>query len=84
MGARIDGDQQERRKESESHNSRFASILRGRDDLISIHRLGGKSPWPDAVQGRVRPDGYLGYVARGARLEGLRASVERWLPAQHD
>ncbi|MEV4452839.1 FAD-dependent monooxygenase, partial [Streptomyces mirabilis] len=65
-------------------DKRFAPLLRGRDDLISIHRLGGESPWPDAVQALVRPDGYLGYVAHGAQLEGLRAYVERWLPAQHD
>ncbi|MCX5257062.1 FAD-dependent monooxygenase [Streptomyces canus] len=62
---------------------RLASVLRGREDLVTVHRLGGESPWPDAVQGLVRPDGYLGYVARGARLEGLRAYLERWLPAQH-
>ncbi|MGI3226136.1 hypothetical protein ACRJ4B_21955 [Streptomyces sp. GTA36] len=42
-----------------------------------------ESPWPDAVQGLVRPDGYLGYVSRGADLEGLRAYLDRWLPAQH-
>ncbi|MFE9115588.1 FAD-dependent monooxygenase [Streptomyces collinus] len=41
-------------------DERFASVLRGRDDLISVHRLGGESPWPDAAQGLVRPDGYLG------------------------
>ena len=64
-------------------DERFASVLRGRDDLISVHRLGRESPWPDVVQGLVRPDGYLGYVARGADLEGLRAYLERWLPAQH-
>ncbi|WP_328361702.1 FAD-dependent monooxygenase [Streptomyces sp. NBC_00445] len=64
-------------------DERFALVLRGRDDLVSVHRLGGESPWPDAVQGLVRPDGYLGYVARGADLEGLRAYLDRWLPAQH-
>jgi 2-polyprenyl-6-methoxyphenol hydroxylase-like FAD-dependent oxidoreductase len=64
-------------------DERFVSVLRGRDDLISMHRLGEESPWPDPVQGLVRPDGYLGYVTRGAQLEGLRAYVERWLPAQH-
>ncbi|GAA2628275.1 FAD-dependent monooxygenase [Streptomyces vastus] len=64
-------------------DERLASLLPGRHDLISVHRLGGESPWPDPVQGLVRPDGYLGYVARGAHLEGLRAYLERWLPAQH-
>ncbi|MFD9324397.1 FAD-dependent monooxygenase [Streptomyces sp. NPDC060065] len=64
-------------------DERLASVLRGRDDLISVHRLGGESPWPDVAQGLVRPDGYLGYVARGAHLEGLRAYLERWLPVQH-
>ncbi|MGW2050671.1 FAD-dependent monooxygenase [Streptomyces sp. NPDC001858] len=65
-------------------DERFAAVLRGRDDLIGVHRLGGESPWPDVALGLVRPDGYLGYVARGAQLEGLRAYVERWLPAPHD
>nr|WP_263974262.1 FAD-dependent monooxygenase [Streptomyces albicerus] len=64
-------------------DERLASLLPGRHGLISVHRLGGESPWPDAVQGLVRPDGYLGYVARGANLDGLRAYIERWLPAQH-
>jgi hypothetical protein len=65
-------------------DERLAPFLRGREDLISVHRLGKESPWPDVVQGFVRPDGYLGYVARGAQLEGVRAYVERWLPAQHE
>jgi 2-polyprenyl-6-methoxyphenol hydroxylase-like FAD-dependent oxidoreductase len=64
-------------------NERLASALRGRDGLISVHRLGGESPWPNAVHGLLRPDGYLGYVAAGTHLEGLRAYLERWLPAQH-
>ncbi|MEV4445578.1 MULTISPECIES: FAD-dependent monooxygenase [Streptomyces] len=63
-------------------DERFASVLRGRDDLISVHRLCGESPWPDVAQGLVRPDGYLGYVARGAHLEGLHAYLESWLPVQ--
>jgi 2-polyprenyl-6-methoxyphenol hydroxylase-like FAD-dependent oxidoreductase len=64
-------------------DERLAPFLRGQDDLINVHRLGRESPWPDVVQGLVRPDGYLGYVARGAQLEGLHAYVEHWLPAQH-
>ncbi|MEU9207712.1 FAD-dependent monooxygenase [Streptomyces sp. NPDC048415] len=64
-------------------DERFTSVLSGRADLIGVHRLGSDSPWPDAVQGLVRPDGYLGYVARGAQLEGLLAYLDRWLPTKH-
>lgn len=56
-------------------------MLAGRADLITVHRLGDRSPWPDVAQGLVRPDGHVGYVTRGAELGGLRAYVERWLPA---
>ncbi|WP_079077969.1 hypothetical protein [Streptomyces sp. CdTB01] len=52
-------------------------------DLIGVHRVGRESPWPAVAHGLVRPDGYLGYVARGADLEGLRAYLDRWLPAQY-
>ncbi|MEK8170496.1 FAD-dependent monooxygenase [Streptomyces sp. M19] len=54
----------------------------GRDGLVTVHRLGTRSPWPGTgpVHALVRPDGYLGYVARGTGLDGLRAYVERWLP----
>ncbi|MFE9920020.1 FAD-dependent monooxygenase [Streptomyces sp. NPDC005774] len=58
----------------------LASVVRGRDDLISVHRIGRESPWPAVAHGLVRPDGYFGYVARGAHLEGLRAYLDRWLP----
>lgn len=64
-------------------DERLLPVLSGRDDLVSVHRLGGENPWPAVVQGFVRPDGYLGYVAREARLEGLGAYLDRWLPAQH-
>jgi hypothetical protein len=61
-------------------DERLAPVLRGRDGLVSVHRLDEESPWPDVTQGLVRPDGYLGHVARGAHLEGLRAYLDRWLP----
>ncbi|MEU8844882.1 FAD-dependent monooxygenase [Streptomyces sp. NPDC048564] len=43
-------------------------------------RLADRSPWPGVAQALVRPDGHLGYVARGADLDGLRAYAARWLP----
>ncbi|MFC4506215.1 MULTISPECIES: FAD-dependent monooxygenase [Streptomyces] len=62
-------------------DQRIAPVICGREDLISVHRLGAESPWPDVAQGLVRPDGYLGYVARGLQLEGLHAYLNRWLPS---
>ncbi|MXM67661.1 monooxygenase [Streptomyces sp. HUCO-GS316] len=59
---------------------RVAALLDGRDGLVGVHRLGGDSPWPDVAHGLVRPDGYLGYVARGTDLTGLRTYLDRWLP----
>ncbi|MGW0333199.1 FAD-dependent monooxygenase [Streptomyces sp. NPDC003011] len=64
-------------------DERLASVVGGRDDLIGVHRLGRRSPWQTEAQALVRPDGYLGYVARGADLAGLRAYLDRWLPARH-
>ncbi|MFF7887689.1 FAD-dependent monooxygenase [Streptomyces sp. NPDC020794] len=61
-------------------DERLAPILRGREELVGVHRIGEDSPWPDVAQGLVRPDGYIGYVARGAHLEGLRVHLDRWLP----
>ncbi|MEJ8671755.1 FAD-dependent monooxygenase [Streptomyces sp. MS1.AVA.1] len=49
-------------------------------DLITVHRLADRSPWPGVAQALVRPDGHVGYVARGAGLEGLHAYAARWLP----
>ncbi|MGW1783812.1 FAD-dependent monooxygenase [Streptomyces sp. NPDC002143] len=63
-------------------DEQLISILRGREDLVSVHRLGGESPWPTVAHGLVRPDGYLGYAARGTHVEGLRGYLDRWLPAQ--
>jgi 2-polyprenyl-6-methoxyphenol hydroxylase-like FAD-dependent oxidoreductase len=60
----------------------LASVLKGRDDLVDVHRLGDESPWRVVTHGLVRPDGYVGYVARGTHLEGLRAYLDRWLPVQ--
>ncbi|MCF1599285.1 FAD-dependent monooxygenase [Streptomyces muensis] len=60
-------------------DERLAPLLAGRADLLTVHRLGDQGPWPDVAQGLVRPDGHLGYVARGADLAGLRAYVAHWL-----
>ncbi|MEU6256717.1 FAD-dependent monooxygenase [Streptomyces sp. NPDC047043] len=61
----------------------LVSLLKGRDDLVEVHRLGDESPWTGVTHGLVRPDGYLGYVARGTHLAGLRTYLDGWLPAQH-
>lgn len=61
-------------------DERLAPITRGRESLLTVHRLGDESPWPQVAHGLLRPDGHLGYVARGARLEGLRAYLDRWYP----
>ncbi|MFC4464913.1 FAD-dependent monooxygenase [Streptomyces xiangluensis] len=61
-------------------DERLAPVLAGQADLVAVHRLDGQSPWPGVVHGLVRPDGYLGYVAQGADLDGLRAYLDRWLP----
>ncbi|MBB6417534.1 FAD-dependent monooxygenase [Streptomyces sp. AK010] len=53
----------------------------GRHDLVSVHRLGTRSPWPGITHALVRPDGYVGYLARGTDLTGLRAYLDHWLPA---
>ncbi|MFG2550158.1 FAD-dependent monooxygenase [Streptomyces sp. NPDC048581] len=63
-------------------DERLAPILAGREDLITVHRLGDGSPWPGVAQALVRPDGHLGYVASGTEPAGLRAYVERWLPIE--
>ncbi|MET9828022.1 FAD-dependent monooxygenase [Streptomyces sp. NPDC006385] len=57
-------------------------VLAGRADLITVHRLDDRGPWPGVAHGLVRPDGHLGYVARGAGLDGLRGYVDRWLPIE--
>ncbi|MGW2384996.1 FAD-dependent monooxygenase [Streptomyces sp. NPDC001658] len=59
---------------------RLAPLLRDRETLLTVHRLAAEGPWPEVAQGLVRPDGYLGHVARGAHLDGLRAYADRWLP----
>ncbi|GAA3809423.1 hypothetical protein GCM10022403_049280 [Streptomyces coacervatus] len=64
-------------------DEQLVSLLKGRDDLVDVHRLGDESPWTAVTHGLVRPDGYLGYVARGTRLEGLHTYLDRWLPVQH-
>lgn len=59
---------------------RLARLLTGRTDLITVHRLDDRGPWPGVAHGLLRPDGHLGYVAGGARLEGLEGYADRWLP----
>ncbi|MEV0637497.1 FAD-dependent monooxygenase [Streptomyces sp. NPDC050619] len=61
-------------------DERIAPLLRGRDHLVGVHRVEDRGPWPGVVHGLVRPDGYLGFVARGAYLAGLGAYLDRWLP----
>jgi 2-polyprenyl-6-methoxyphenol hydroxylase-like FAD-dependent oxidoreductase len=61
-------------------DEQLAPVLEGRTGLVAVHRLGGQKPWPGTVHGLVRPDGYLGYVARGTDLDGLRTYLDRWLP----
>ncbi|MEW2611292.1 FAD-dependent monooxygenase [Streptomyces sp. NPDC047880] len=53
----------------------------GRRDLLDVQHLGPRSPWPGVTHALVRPDGYVGYVSRGTDLAGLRAYLDRWLPA---
>ncbi|GAA2253767.1 FAD-dependent monooxygenase [Streptomyces indiaensis] len=52
-----------------------------RRDLLSVRHIGPRSPWPGITHALVRPDGYVGYLGRGADLAGLRAYLDRWLPA---
>ncbi|WP_039934453.1 FAD-dependent monooxygenase [Streptomyces viridochromogenes] len=47
--------------------------------LVSVHHLGADSPWPGIAHALVRPDGYVGYVARGTDLTDLWAYLDRWL-----
>lgn len=54
--------------------------LGGRRVEVTVHRLGAQSPWPGVAHALVRPDGYVGYLARGTDLTGLRAYLDRWLP----
>ncbi|MEU2982367.1 FAD-dependent monooxygenase [Streptomyces hirsutus] len=61
-------------------DERLSPALEGRIGLLSVHRLGGQSPWPGVAQGLVRPDGYLGYVARDVDMDGLRTYLDHWLP----
>ncbi|MFJ7334221.1 FAD-dependent monooxygenase [Streptomyces sp. NPDC101110] len=53
----------------------------GRRDLLDVQHLGPRSPWSGNTHALVRPDGYVGYVGRGTDLAGLRAYLDRWLPA---
>ncbi|MEU1320443.1 FAD-dependent monooxygenase [Streptomyces tibetensis] len=52
----------------------------GRRDLLTVHHLGPRSPWPGLTHALVRPDGYVGHLAGGTDLTGLRAYLDRWLP----
>ncbi|MGW3108952.1 FAD-dependent monooxygenase [Streptomyces sp. NPDC001100] len=60
-------------------DGRLAAVLTGRADVLTVHRLGEQSPWPGVAHGLVRPDGHLGYVARGAGVDGLSGYLDRWL-----
>ncbi|WP_424879392.1 FAD-dependent monooxygenase [Streptomyces sp. SLBN-8D4] len=60
-------------------DGRLAPVLAGRADVLTVHRLGEQSPWPGVAHGLVRPDGYLGYVARGAGADALSIYLDRWL-----
>jgi 2-polyprenyl-6-methoxyphenol hydroxylase-like FAD-dependent oxidoreductase len=62
-------------------DERLAPLLAGREELIAVHRLGDRGPWRGTAHALVRPDGHLGYVARGTRTGGLCAYAARWLPA---
>ncbi|MFE9022618.1 FAD-dependent monooxygenase [Streptomyces sp. NPDC007808] len=59
----------------------LAPVLSGRAELVTVHRLDARGPWPGVAHGLLRPDGHLGYVARGTDLAGLRAYAARWLPS---
>jgi hypothetical protein len=63
-------------------NARLASLLNGRTDLLTAHRLGKQGPWPEITHGLLRSDGHLGQVARCADPAGLRAYLARWLPSE--
>ncbi|MEV0738477.1 FAD-dependent monooxygenase [Streptomyces sp. NPDC050549] len=60
-------------------DGRLAPVLAGRAEVLTVHRLGEQSPWPGVTHGLVRPDGYLGYVSRGADVNGLSGYLDRWL-----
>lgn len=59
---------------------RLAPLLAGREGLVTVVRLGERGPWRGAAHALVRPDGHLGYVARGTDVGGLSAYAARWLP----
>ncbi|WP_142214601.1 FAD-dependent monooxygenase [Streptomyces sp. SLBN-118] len=58
-----------------------AAVGRGRGELVTVHHLGDRGPWPGIAHGLVRPDGYLAYRAGGSDLSGLCRHLDRWLPA---
>ncbi|MFI6466195.1 FAD-dependent monooxygenase [Streptomyces sp. NPDC050538] len=60
-------------------DGRLAAVLAGRADVLTVHRLGEQSPWPGVTHGLVRPDGYLGHVARGVGVDGLSEYLDRWV-----
>ncbi|MEU3949673.1 FAD-dependent monooxygenase [Streptomyces sp. NPDC029526] len=61
-------------------DARLAPVTDERAAPLFVHRLGGHGPWRGTAHALVRPDGHLGYVARGGDLGGLRSYLDRWLP----
>ncbi|MGW7221795.1 FAD-dependent monooxygenase [Streptomyces sp. NPDC054826] len=55
--------------------------LDGRNAPLSVHHLGAGSPWRGVAHALVRPDGHVGYAARGTDLRGLLSYLDRWAPA---
>ncbi|NED18705.1 monooxygenase [Streptomyces sp. SID9913] len=55
--------------------------LDGRNAPLSVHHLGAGSPWRGVAHALVRPDGHVGYAARGTDLGGLLSYLDRWAPA---
>jgi hypothetical protein len=63
-------------------DERLTPLTHGPEHLLTVHRLGDHSPWQQAAHGLLRPDGYLGYVAGGSQLDGLRAYLDLWYPSR--
>ncbi|MGW6294262.1 FAD-dependent monooxygenase [Streptomyces sp. NPDC055058] len=60
--------------------ARLSPALDGRNAPLSVHRLGAAGPWRGVAHALVRPDGHVGYVARGTDLGGLLSYLDRWAP----
>ncbi|MFJ6573365.1 FAD-dependent monooxygenase [Streptomyces sp. NPDC091292] len=62
----------------------IAAATRGRGQLVHVHTLATRAPWPGTTHCLVRPDGYIGYLGGGTDVGGLLAYLDRWLPAPGD